>query len=164
LALSSYYIWVCQAVKSDAPIRSAIREALEDLFHYIGIVLKRLKIEPEVTITQEITQTLVKTMMQLMSVFSIATEEVNEALLLLSESILTGMLPFLTWLFSEKHGKKLLEGNDVERILQRLDRLTSEEARKTVTPTLEIIYGLVNNLTLVMQGAEPLLVSLRAWY
>jgi len=70
----------------------------------------------------------------------------------------------LTWLFSEKHGKKLLEGNDVERILQRLDRLTSDEARQTVTPTLEIIYGLVNNLSLVMQGAEPLLVSLRAWY
>jgi len=49
---------------------------------------------------------------------------------------------------------------DVEKILYRLDRLTPEEAQRTVTPTLEVIYGLVHNLTLVMEGARPLLVPL----
>lgn len=40
----------------------------------------------------------------------------------------------------------------MDKILRRLDRLTPEEARATVTPTLEVIYGLVNNLTLIMKG------------
>ena len=52
-----------------------------------------------------------------------------------------------------KRGKKLLGENDTEKILDRLDRLSPEEARRTVTPTLEVIYGLVHNLTLVMEGA-----------
>jgi len=78
-------LWVCQAANSDTRIGSAIREALVDLFHYIEIVLKRLKIEPDVTVTQAITLKLVKIIMQFMSVFAIATKEVNEGLL--SESI-----------------------------------------------------------------------------
>jgi hypothetical protein len=51
------------------------------------------------------------------------------------------------------HGKKLLEENDTKMILDRLDRLSPKEALRTVTPTLEVIYGLVHNLTLVMEGA-----------
>jgi hypothetical protein len=88
---SSHDIWVCQVAKKDPPIRSAIREALVDLFHYIEIVLKRLKIEPDVTVTQAITHRLVEILMQFMSVCAIATKEVNEGLL--SESILTGEFP-----------------------------------------------------------------------
>ena len=49
---------------------------------------------------------------------------------------------------------------DVQKILYRLDRFTPEEAQRTVTPTLEVIYGLVHNLTLVMEGTRPLLVPL----
>ena len=63
-----------------------------------------------------------------------------------------------------KRGKKLLGENDTEKILDRLDRLSPEEARRTVTPTLEVIYGLVHNLTLVMEGALPLLILLYAPY
>lgn len=39
-------------------------------------------------------------------------------------------------------------GGDIEAILQRLDRLTQDEARMTVTQTLEIVSGLVNNVKL----------------
>jgi len=52
-----------------------------------------------------------------------------------------------------KRGKKLLRENDTKKVLDRLDRLSPEEARRTVTPTLEVIYGLVHNLTLAMEGA-----------
>jgi hypothetical protein len=96
---SSHDIWVCQVAKKDPPIRSAIREALVDLFHYIEIVLKRLKIEPDVTVTQAITHRLVEILMQFMSVFAIATKEVNEGLL--SESILTGIFPINVALLRE---------------------------------------------------------------
>ena len=44
-------------------------------------------------------------------------------------------------------------GGDIEAVLQRLDRLTSDEARLAVTQTLKIVYGLVNNVKLVMDSA-----------
>jgi hypothetical protein len=46
--------------------------------------------------------------------------------------------------------KKLLGDNDVEAVLQRLDRLTQDEARTTAAQTLEVVYGLVQNLKTFM--------------
>ncbi len=63
-----------------------------------------------------------------------------------------------------KRGKKLLGENDTEKILDRLDRLSSEEAGRTVLPTLEVIYGLIHNLMLVMEGARPLFIQLYTRY
>jgi hypothetical protein len=48
-------------------------------------------------------------------------------------------------------------GGDIEAVLLRLDRLTDEEARMTVTQTLQIVYGLVNNVKLVMDSTPGLL-------
>jgi hypothetical protein len=59
---------------------------------------------------------------------------------------------------AEKLGKKLLGENDIEAVLQRLDRLTQEEARTTATQTLEVVYGLVKNIRVVMDGARSLLL------
>ena len=57
----------------------------------------------------------------------------------------------------EKFGKKLLGENDVEVVLERLDRLTREEAQTTATHALELVYGLVKNIKVVMEGARGLL-------
>jgi hypothetical protein len=48
--------------------------------------------------------------------------------------------------------KKLLGENEVEAVLQRLDRLTQDEARTTTAQTLEVVYGLVQNMRVVMEG------------
>ena len=48
-------------------------------------------------------------------------------------------------------------GGDTEAVLQRLDRLTEDESRMTVTQTLQIVYGLVNNVKLVMDSTPCLL-------
>jgi len=53
--------------------------------------------------------------------------------------------------------KKLLGENDVEAILQRLDRLTLDEARTTAAQSLESIYGLVQDMRMVMDGEQVLL-------
>jgi hypothetical protein len=45
----------------------------------------------------------------------------------------------------------------VEAVLQRLDRLTQEEAQTTATQTLDVVYGLVKNIKVVMDGARSLL-------
>jgi hypothetical protein len=56
--------------------------------------------------------------------------------------------------------KKLLGENDVEAILQRLDRLTLDEARTTAAQSLQAVYGLVQNMRVVMDGEQiPLCLS-----
>jgi len=56
-------------------------DALIDLFGCIEIILKRLKIYPEVTITPGVPQILVRIIIELVSVCAMATKEVKEGLL-----------------------------------------------------------------------------------
>jgi hypothetical protein len=58
---------------------------------------------------------------------------------------------------TEKFVKKLLGENDVEAVLQRLDRLTLDEARATAAQSLDAIYALVQNMRVVMDGERVLL-------
>ena len=58
-----------------------------------------------------------------------------------------------------KFAKKLSGESEVEAVLQRIDRLTQEEARMAVTQTLNIVHGLVDNVRIVMEGAERFLYS-----
>ena len=55
---------------------------------------------------------------------------------------------------AEKYAKKFLGEKDIESVLQRLDRLTLEESKTTVAQTLDVVYGLVNNMQVVMEGAH----------
>jgi len=52
-----------------------------------------------------------------------------------------------------KFAKKLLGESEVEAVLERL------EARMAVAQTLGVVHGLVNNMRIVMEGAECLLNS-----
>ena len=54
--------------------------------------------------------------------------------------------------------KKLRGENDIEATLQRIDRLTLDEARAAAAQTLEVVYGLVRHRRVVMEGAQVLLV------
>ena len=44
----------------------------------------------------------------------------------------------------------------METVLRRLDRLTQDEARMTVTQTLGVVHGLMGNIKVVMEGAQLL--------
>ena len=57
---------------------------------------------------------------------------------------------------TEKFTKKLLGESEIEAVVQRLDRLTQDEARITVAQTLGVVHGLVGNMKVVMEGAERL--------
>jgi len=52
--------------------------------------------------------------------------------------------------------KKILGENEVESVLQRLDRLTLDEARATATQTLDVVHGLVQNMRVIMGGKATL--------
>ena len=61
---------------------------------------------------------------------------------------------YLTLKKPEKLLKKLLGDKDIEAVLLRLDRLTLDEARITATQTLEIVYGLIQNMRVIMDGEQ----------
>ena len=65
---------------------------------------------------------------------------------------------------TEKYAKRLLGEKDIESVLQRLDRLTLEESKTTVVQTLEVVYGLVSNMQVVMKGAHSKFIWIRMWY
>ena len=52
----------------------------------------------------------------------------------------------------EQFAKKLLGDTEIESILRRLDRLTQEEARMMDAQILEVVYGLMSNMKVVMDG------------
>jgi len=48
--------------------------------------------------------------------------------------------------------KKRFGEQDVEAVLHRLDRLTQDEARTTAAEILGVVYGLVQNINVLMDG------------
>jgi hypothetical protein len=54
----------------------------------------------------------------------------------------------------EKTKEKLLKEQDVERVLRRLSRLTEEETQIVVAQNMEVVYGLISNIRVIMDGAR----------
>ncbi|KAF8486840.1 hypothetical protein DFH94DRAFT_841310 [Russula ochroleuca] len=52
---------------------------------------------------------------------------------------------------------KLVGENDMEAVLQRLDRLTRKEAQTMATHTMELVCGLVKNIKVVMDGGSVIM-------
>jgi len=59
--------------------------------------------------------------------------------------------------------KKILRENEAESVLQRLDRLTLDEARTTATQTLDVVHGLIQNIRVVMNGGATLCSRMHIW-
>ena len=62
---------------------------------------------------------------------------------------------------AEKFAKKLLGDSEIEATVQRLDRLTQDEARIAVAQTLSVVHDLVGNVKAIMDGAQCLLDCFR---
>ena len=54
----------------------------------------------------------------------------------------------------EKLVRKLVGEKKMEAMVQRLDRLTQDEARQTVAQILKVVHGLVENTKVVMDGEQ----------
>ena len=57
---------------------SSSYDALVDLFECIGNFLKRLRIYPDIPMTPSMTDIIVKIMVELLSVFALATKQVKQ--------------------------------------------------------------------------------------
>jgi len=65
-------------------------------------------------------------------------------------------IPHATQKDTGKFGNKVFGNNNVEAVLHRLDRLSFDEALMTAAQTLEIVYGLIENLRNAMSGEQVL--------
>ena len=48
--------------------------------------------------------------------------------------------------------KQFFGDKDIEAVRQRLDRLTQDEGRNITAQTLKVVYGLVQNMKVVVDG------------
>ena len=99
------------------------------------------------------TEVIVKIMLELLSVLALALKQIKQGRF--SKSAFAYMR-IVAQYASEKFTKKLLGESEIETVLQRLDRLTQDEARMTVAQTLGVVHGLVGNIRVVMEGAQYL--------
>jgi hypothetical protein len=59
---------------------------------------------------------------------------------------------YCTQLLAVKFLNKYFEERDIDVILQRLDRLTEDEAQTTAAQTLEVVHILIQNMKVDMNG------------
>ena len=98
------------------------------------------------------TEMVVKILIEVLSAIALVTKQIKEGKA--SESVFGEVLYDLAQCNAEKLVKKFLGEKDVEAITQRLDRLTQDEARVTAAQTLEVVYGLFQNMRVVMDGEK----------
>ena len=128
-----------------------------DLFQCVENFLDRLRIYTEIPLSTPMSNIIVNIMAEVLSVLSLATKQIKEGRL--SKWFHT-LYKVVIESESEKYAKKLFGESEIEDILQRLDRLTVDEARMTGTETLQVIHCLMTNMKLVMAGMQPIIVSL----
>ena len=128
-------------------------ESLVDLLESIESFLARLDIYTKITSTTAMSEMVVKILVELLSTLALVTKQIKQGKT--SEFIYRDILCCLTQYNVEKFAKKLFGGEkDVEAVLQRLDRLTQEEARITAAQTLEVVFGLIQNMRVVLDGEQ----------
>ncbi len=83
------------------------------------------------------TDVIVKIMVEVLSIFAIATKEIKQgraSTLFPSYTLISFFIGF----YSEKYLKRLVGRRDIEDALQRLDKLTQEEARMATAEVLRL--------------------------
>jgi hypothetical protein len=127
-------------------------DALVVLLDSIEHFLNRLDIYTKTPPTVAMTEMVVKILVELLSTLALATKQINQGKI--REPVLSGVLCYLIQCNAVKLIKKPFGEKEVEAVLQRLDRLTLEEARLTSAQTFEVVSGLFQNMRVVMDGEQ----------
>ncbi|KAH9168287.1 hypothetical protein EDB89DRAFT_1909458 [Lactarius sanguifluus] len=138
----------------------ASQHALVDLFGRIECFFRRFEIYVNIQPTQALTDILVEVMAEVLSILGTVTKEIGERLW--SMSFPVDNPSEFSDLRPEKYIKRLgLRGTPVEDALQRLDRLTQEEALMAAAENLMIarridsgVKGVQKNLKELGQGIQ----------
>lgn len=127
---------------------------LVDVFLRIENFFKRLESYMVVTPTAAMTEVIVKTLAEVLSIIATATKEIKQGR---PSMLFDYYFTFLDLYSLEKFVKKLLGRNDIEDALKRLDSLTIEEARMAIAETLKVTNRVDNKVT---GGINPFRLSL----
>ncbi len=133
-------------------------DALLDVFECVANFLNRLPIYTEnISLSTPMSVIVMKIMTEVLAVLALATKQIQKGRLSTWHIVYR---PSAAERITEKFANKLLGENDIEAILNRLDRLTKEEALATAANTLEVVHGLLSNVKEVMDGAQAILWGL----
>ncbi|KAI9432204.1 hypothetical protein H4582DRAFT_1122284 [Lactarius indigo] len=102
---------------------AASHDILIDIFERIENFFKRLEAYTEVPQTTAMTDVIVKIMVEVLSIFAIATKEIRQGR-------------------AKKFFKRLVGGQDIKDALQKLDKLTQEEARMATAQVLKLTHNI----------------------
>ncbi|KAH9060227.1 hypothetical protein EDB87DRAFT_620626 [Lactarius vividus] len=100
---------------------AAAKDAIAELFERIGSFFNRLETYTEVTPTVAMTNIITEIMVEILTIFGIATKELRRG-------------------SAKKFLKKLAGRVDLEDAIKKLDRLTQEEARMALAEVLKITH------------------------
>ena len=123
----------------------------------MGNFLKRLEIYTTIPPSQILTEVIVKIMVEVLSVLALASKQIKQGRFSKCPVAYIYMLS-MTQYTSEKFTKKLLGESEIEAVLQRLDRLTQDEARIAVAQTLGVVHSLVGNVKTVLEGTRSSMI------
>jgi hypothetical protein len=130
-------------------------DSLVDLLESIEHFLCRLDIYTQIPPTAAMDEILAKILVELISTLALATRELKQGRS--SEAVLIGI--HLTDHITVKSVKEMDREKDIEAVLQRLDRLTQDEAKTTAAEILKVVYRLVQNMTGIMNSEQIHLAS-----
>jgi hypothetical protein len=135
-----------QAANGIIPNCDALIDLLESIEHF----LNRLDIYTRIPPTPAMDEIMVKILVELISTLGQVTEELKQR----RSSLLSTMHFTFSHRRAVKFVKKFLKEKDIETVLERLDRLTQDEARTIAAHTLAVVHGLVQNMRGFMDGGQ----------
>ena len=125
---------------------AASKDVLAELFDRIGWFFARLETYTEVAPTMAMTNIITEIMTEVINIFGIATKELRRGSA--SEFLIKCVWNF-TQLRAEKFFRKLAGMAELEDALNKLDRLTQEEARMAHAEVLRITHSIRNEVKIV---------------
>ena len=129
---------------------------LVDLFARIDSFIMRLESYKDVPPTSAMMDMIVKIMVEVISILSIATAEIKRGRR--SEPIASDF-SLLSDICLGKYLNRLLGKSDIDGALKRLDTLTQEEARMAIAELLKVTHLMDDKIRLIIDGAQKCISS-----
>ena len=145
---TNFYTRASQATKDD----SASRDKLIDAFNRIERFFQRLETYISIKPSMAMTNMIVEIMVEVLNILALATKEVNRKQL--SELMSHKFTILNSHFYSERYFRKLAGKTDLEDSLQRLDRLTQEEARMASTEQLKMAQNIDDRVAAVQGDVQ----------
>jgi hypothetical protein len=112
--------------------------------------MSRLETYTQIPPTEAMNEVIVNILVELLSTLALTTKETKQGKL--SEFLIGESAYYLTYKREKKLARKLVGEKKMEAMIQRLDRLTQDKGRQTVTQILKVVHGLVENMKVVMEA------------